>query len=61
MLLCYELIRSKELSALPAGDLLIFTVVYRVCYQLVEPRIEQYSTLLRRHDALLNQSIKTTA
>ena len=61
MLLCYELIRSKELSALPAGDLLIFTAVYRVCYQLVEPRIEQHSTLLRRHDALLNQSIKTTA
>ncbi|KAL0046520.1 hypothetical protein WJX82_002723 [Trebouxia sp. C0006] len=48
-------------KAAETGDLLIFTAVYRVCYQLVEPRIEQYNTLLRRHDALLNQSIKATA
>jgi len=52
---------DPNLCTSPAGDLLIFTAVYRVCYQLVEPRIEQYNTLLRRHDALLNQSIKATA
>ncbi|KAL0036895.1 hypothetical protein WJX77_003973 [Trebouxia sp. C0004] len=43
-------------KAAGTGDLLIFTAVYRVCYQLVEPQIEQYSTLLRRHNALLSQS-----
>ncbi|KAA6415276.1 MAG: hypothetical protein FRX49_13638, partial [Trebouxia sp. A1-2] len=48
-------------KAAETGDLLIFTAVYRVCYQLVEPRIEQYNTLLRRHDALLNQSIQAVA
>jgi len=55
------LLYSLLLCNLSAGDLLIFTAVYRVCYKLVEPQIEQYNTLLRRHDALFNQSIMATA
>ena len=40
-----------------AGDLLVFTAVYRVCYQTTQPRIEQYSALLKRFDTLLHPSV----
>lgn len=44
-------------KAAETGDLLVFTAVYRVCYQTTQPRIEQYSALLKRFDTSLHPCV----